>query len=369
MKITKVAGTLVAAPMSKPWRIGHYLLEKAYAVIVEIETDGGLTGVGECCARLGASATRCLVNDLLGPVLLGEDPLNIEGLWQRLFNLMRFRGHTRGYFVEALSGIDIALWDLAGKAAGVPVSRLLYGCGRTELPVYASSIFWDAPPAMAAIAEALAGQGFDAMKVKVGQGVERDVECLTVIRQAVGPGIHLTVDANGAYGVSDAIRLARGMERLDVRWFEEPVPADDLAGYAALAARTDIPVAAGEAEFSVCGVKELLSHGVRVIQPDVGRAGGITESRRIVAVAEAFHVPYAPHTGASSAVSAAASLQLAAAAPSFLVYEHMVGENPLGRVLLSEPLTEPKNGVIPVPQGPGLGISLDRRALEKYRVV
>ena len=368
MRITRVTGTVVAAPMSKAWRIGHYTLDKGYAVIVEIETDEGVTGAGEALARLGASASKSLVDDPIGPALLGADPLNIEGLWRRLFNLMRFRGHTRGYFMEALSGVDIALWDLAGKVAGVPIHRLLYGCGRTELPVYASSIFWDAPPAMAAVAEELAARGFDAIKVKVGQGVEKDAECLKVIRRAVGPGVQLTVDANGAYGLSDAIRLAREMERLDVRWFEEPVPADDLAGYAGLAARTDIPVAAGEAEFSAYGVKELLTHGVRVIQPDVGRAGGITESRRIAALAEAFHVPYAPHTGASSAVCMAASLQLAAAVPNFLVYEHMVGENPLARVLLTEPLPEPKNGVITVPQGPGLGISLDRKALEKYRV-
>jgi D-arabinonate dehydratase/D-galactarolactone cycloisomerase len=368
MRITRLTGTVVTAPISKPWRIGHYVLDKGYAVIVEIETDEGVTGVGEALARLGGSASKSLVDDLIGPALLGADPLNIEGLWQRLFNLMRLRGHTRGYFVEALSGIDIALWDIAGKVAGVPIHRLLYGCGRTELPVYASSIFWDSPPAMAATAEELAAQGFDAIKIKVGQGVEQDVECLKVIRRAVGESVRLTVDANGAYGVSDAIRLARKMERFDVRWFEEPVPADDLAGYATLAARTDIPIAAGEAEFSIYGVKELLTRGVRVIQPDVGRAGGITESRRIAAFAEAFHVPYAPHTGASSAVCMAASLQVAAAAPNFLVYEHMVGENPLATVLLTEALPEPKTGVITVPQGPGLGISLDRRALEKYRV-
>lgn len=368
MKITEVASYLVAAQMPTPWKIGGYTIDKGYAVIVEIKTDEGIVGVGEALARLGAGAVKAVVDELLGPAIVGADPLDIEGLWTKMFNLMRLRGHTRGYFVEALSGIDMALWDIAGKSLGLPVHRLLFGCGRDEVPVYASSIFWGEPAAMAGTAERLVKKGYTAMKVKVGQGVEKDAECLSAIRRSVGPSVQLMVDANGAYGVADALRLGRHLEQYGILWFEEPIPADDCAGYAVLASRLDVPIAAGEAEFTAYGVREILEKGVRIVQPDVARAGGITGTRQIAAVAEAFHVPYAPHTGASSAVCMAASLQLAAAAPNFIIYEHMVGDNPLARVLLTDPLPQPEGGSIPIPQGPGLGIAIDRAALEKYRI-
>jgi L-alanine-DL-glutamate epimerase-like enolase superfamily enzyme len=368
MKITEVKAYVVAAAMPKPWRIGNYVLEKGYAVIVEVVTDEGISGFGEAIGRLGPVATKKIIDDLLGPCIVGSDPMEIEGLWQRMFHLMRFRGHSRGYFMEAVSGVDIALWDVAGKALNLPVHRLMLGCNRVKVPVYASSIFWDSPHAMADVATDLVEGGFGSIKVKVGQGVETDMTCLEAIRDAVGPDVQLTVDANGAYGFSEAIRLGRGLEELDVRWFEEPTPADDLDAYENLSARLDVPVAAGEAEFSIHGVREIIERGVQIIQPDVSRAGGISGVRRIATLCEAFHVAYAPHTGASSGVCMAASLQLAAAVPNLLIYEHMVGDNPLVDALFFEPLPRPKNGVIAIPKGPGLGIKVDRKALEKYRV-
>ena len=368
MKITKVETHIVSAAMPKPWRIGNYVLERAYATIVEVATDEGVTGLGECIGRLGPGVTRSIIDEILAPAIIGENPMEIEGLWQRMFNLMRYRGHTRGFFLEAISGIDMALWDIGGKAVGLPVHRLMMGCNRETVPAYASSIFFDTPEKMAAIAAELVERGFTAVKIKVGQGVETDTACMEKIRQTLGPDVRLMVDANSAYTATDAARLGRVLDELNVLWFEEPVPPDNLEGYKQLALKLDTAIAAGEGEFSLYGVRSLLENGVSVFQPDVARAGGISEVRKMAVLCQAFQAAFAPHTGASSAICMAASLHLSAAVPNLMIYEHMVGENPLAEALLKTPLPAPKDGMIAVPDGPGLGIELDRNALEKFKV-
>ncbi len=368
MKITGIQIHIVSAAMPKPWRIGNYVLERAYATIVEMTTDEGITGWGECIGRLGPGVTRSIIDEILAPALIGENPMEIEGLWQRMFNLMRYRGHTRGFFLEAISGIDMALWDICGKRMGLPVHRLMMGCNRKAVPAYASSIFFDTPEKMAEIAAELVERGFSAIKVKVGQGVETDTVCMKKIRQTVGPDIRLMVDANSAFGAVDAARLGRVLDELNVIWFEEPVPPDNLEGYKHLSMKLDAAIAAGEGEFSLYGVRSLLENGVIVFQPDVARAGGISEVRKMAVLCQAFQAEFAPHTGASSAICMAASLHLSAAVPNLMIYEHMVGENPLAEVLLETPLPAPKDGMIAIPEGPGLGIELDRKALEKYKL-
>jgi len=368
MKITEVNSYIVSAAMPVPWRIGNYVLERAYATIVELVTDEGITGLGECIGRMGPGVTRSIIDEILAPAIIGEDPMEIEGLWSRMFNLMRYRGHTRGFFLEAISGIDIALWDIGGKAVDLPVHRLMMGCNRKTVPAYASSIFFDTPEKMAAIAAELVERGFTAIKVKVGQGVETDTVCMNKIRKTVGSDVTLMVDANSAFNITEATCLGRRLDDLEVVWFEEPVPPDNLEGYKHLSLKLDTAIAAGEGEFSIYGERSLLENGVTVFQPDVARAGGISEVRKMAALCQAFQAGFAPHTGASSAICMAASLHLSAAVPNLMIYEHMVGENPLAEALLKEPLPIPKDGAIAIPEGPGLGIELDRKALEKYRI-
>lgn len=334
------------------------------AVLVEVETDDGLVGYGEAIARRGAAMTRAAVESLLGPQLVGEDPANIEGLWVKMMNLLRRWGHTRGTVVEAISGVDTALWDLNGKAQGRSIAALLHGAGRREVACYASSVYMADVDTMVREAAQQVERGFRAIKIKIGRsadqtGIAADLSAVAEIRRAVGDAIELMVDANGAYDAATAIRVARQLERDRIAWMEEPVPPDDREGYARVHAMTAIPLATGETEFSLFAFRELIERRlIDVVQPDAARCGGITGMRQIATLAYAHNLALAPHTGFSGGISQAAALQAAAAAPALYTFEYMFIDNPV-RELFREPYPTPHNGMLPVPDGPGLGLAVD----------
>ena len=360
MKITAIDVLELEAPVAAPWRIATASLATMGATIVRLRGDDGVTGIGECIVRLGPGVTGAVIREILAPIVLGRDPHDVEGIWDDMFRSMRARGHSRGFFVEAMSGVDMAIWDMLGKRLGLPVGKLLGGHGRTHLPVYASSILLDAPDVMAREAEKLVHEGFGAIKMKVGEGVAVDTARMEAVRAAAGPSVDLMLDANSGYDAATAIGVARAAERLGAYWLEEPVPPDDLPGYRRLrSAVSGVRLAAGESEFTVAGFRDFVEGGLLdVVQPDVARAGGFTGCRRIAALAGAFNLAVAPHTGASGALCVAASLQLGAAVSGFLIFEHMVLDNPL-RDILVPALPRPSRGMIEVPQRPGLGFELD----------
>jgi L-alanine-DL-glutamate epimerase-like enolase superfamily enzyme len=234
--------------------------------------------------------------------------------------------------------------------------------------VYASSLLFKPVNELVREAERLAAQGFKGIKLKIGQGVEADIRNVQAIRKALGEGVKLMVDANCSYDTLTAMQLGRRLEAEGVAWFEEPVAPENLDGYVKLCQALDMPVAGGETEFTRWGFKEILTRqAMDIIQPDIGRVGGFSEARNIAALASAFDVPVGPHTGASAAVTIAASLQWAAALPNMLIFEHMYPPNPLREELLVEALPIPKNSEVEVPQKPGLGIEVDERAIERFR--
>lgn len=373
MRIESVRGIPLLAVLDERQRTGVATYTKLGIALVEVRTDEGLLGYGECLARYSPRIWVAIVDDLLAPLVVGEDPFDTERLWTRMFRDLRsFSGHSRGMLVEAIAGVDTALWDIKGKAAALPLHALLGGVTRTRLDAYASSIMQRERSAMEAEAATLVERGFRAIKIKVGVGVEQDAATVRAIRRVVGDRIDLMLDANGAYQAPDAIALAQRVEELRITWFEEPVVADDLDGYERIRAATAIPLAAGEAEFTRFGVRDLLARKIiDVIQPDVARAGGISETRTIVDLAASHHVAYAPHVGFSGAVCVAATLHLAASATNFLTYECIHTVNPLRERLATSPIGGPDqliNGQIPIPTGPGLGVELDPDVLQRYRV-
>jgi D-galactarolactone cycloisomerase len=366
------------APISIPHadRIAKTVFKGYRACLVRVHTDEGVTGLGECMVRLAPEATAAIVTEL-GEVLEGVDPLDTMVAWELMFSVMMNRGHLKGFFMEALSGIDIALWDLKGKALGKPVYQLLGGAQRQKIWVYASSLRFRGIETTVVEAKDFVARGYNGMKLKMGANRhrhEQDLELARAVRQAVGPDVYLSADANCGFDRPAAMALARGLQELNYAWFEEPLAPDDWEGYAEMARTLDLPIAGGETEFSRFGFRELFTRGaLDIVQPNVSRCGGFTECMRVAAMAEAFHIPYAPHTGSGTAICMAAELHLSAALPNFLIYEHMQSDwskdapNPLRYGIVKQDVEVFKDGFLELPTGPGLGIELNEEMSERYR--
>jgi D-galactarolactone cycloisomerase len=316
--------------------------------------------------------------NMLGPTLIGADPMQTETLWQNLYSPLREHGR-QGPLVDALSAIDIALWDIKGKHFEMPIHRLLGGPIRTEVPAYATGLFrfteGNPEDYLAAEANSYIAEGFSAVKMKVGFGLKEDVRAVRAVRNAIGSEPLLMVDANEAYDATAAIMLGRQIEQFDIAWFEEPVPPEHLESYCDVRRGQPIPVAGGEASFTRYGFREIFVKGAMdIVQPDICAAGGFTECKKIIDMAQAFGVRCNPHTFGSP-VAIAASLHLLAVTPDNPVslnptppmLEFDRTEHPVRSALLTEAL-EPRQGIVKIPEGPGLGIDLDRNILERFRV-
>jgi D-arabinonate dehydratase/D-galactarolactone cycloisomerase len=356
------------------WRMRASYSDTINTVIVRVTTDAGLVGYGEAKAPVAPVATREIVRDLLAPVVLGADPLDIDVLWERMYSTMRLRGHGSGFLLEAISGVDLALWDLVGKALGVPACKLLGGAYRDRVMVYASGLpgLRDTHDARARgrlqeEARALAARGFGAIKLGIGFGVQTDIATVTAVREAVGESVWLLCDAAGNYDVDQAGRLGRALEPLGVGWLEAPIPPEQIDGHAQLCRTLDLPIATDLLSTRYQVREFLVRAALDIVQPDVCRAGGLSECRRIASLADVFGAGFAPHVSVGSAIQFAASAHLAAAVPNFVIMEYWVGDNPLGDAVLTEPLRL-EHGALHVPAGPGLGLALDEEALLRYAV-
>ncbi len=359
-----------------PYRdaLGHLVRNAWVSCFVTVRTDEGIIGTGESLAREVPEATAAIIERLLKPVILGRDPRDVEVLWELMYSTLRTRGHSRGYFVEALSGVDIALWDLMGKAERKPVYKLLGGAYETKVKAYASSVLYGKPNEVVSECLKLVEEGHDQIKVKVGMGEAKDVANLKAIRDAIGYDVAVMVDANSAYSPYQAIRVGRKFERYECFWFEEPVPPDDIDGYVEVARALDIPIAGGESHCLRYDFRDLIArNAIDVAMPDAGRAGGITECRKIATLASAFDKKYSPHVGLSGAGIRSASLHLAASMPRdvFLTYEyyHIRGRpNPLSNDVMKKPVERFHAGYVEVPDGPGLGIELNERIAKTFAI-
>jgi len=342
---------------------------QAQSCVVKITAEDGTVGWGEGHAPLGPRATAAVVQDVLAPLLVGEDALAIEMLWERMYGSMRLRGHVAGYQLEAIAGVDIALWDLAGKLVGLPVYRLLGGPFTTALPAYASGVPGKTIEERAASAERFISAGYTTMKASIGRGaIDEDLAAVEALIETVHGRADVLVDAHGAYASHSALAVGREVQRMGVRWLEDPLPPEDVEGYVALSAALEMSVAAGETECTRWQFAERLSRkAVDVILPDICRAGGITEGRKIATVADVHNVRWAAHVSMGTSLHVAAAAHLAAASANFLIFEFSSTPNPIGDVLLTRPL-QPEGGILRVPDGPGLGIEFDEAKLLEHLV-
>lgn len=368
--ITQIVAHPLRAVLAKAQRTSQGDYPAIEIVVVEVTTSDGITGFGEGLARRGAAGYARFIDEALSPRLIGKDPADRRALWK----LMRgaLSGQPGGQIVEAIAAIDIALWDIAGKAAGQPIHKLLGGMGRTRVPAYASSINWLDDATVEAEAVAALKAGFREIKVKLGHPLKDALARAKFVRKLAGDDVALYVDANWAYDVDDALIVGRALADLGYGFFEEPIAPHDRAGYRRLAQHLPIRLAAGESDYVASEALAMLQErSLGLIQPDVTRSGGITETWRIAELAAAFNTAYAPHVGWSGAICVAASLQLAAAAETLRTFECMVYANPL-RDSFTHPVvgegSQLVDGQLSVPQGPGLGIEIDRDMLARHRI-
>lgn len=383
MKITDIEAIALAAPFAQAFggldNVPPELLRPAanqvatprggqFSTIVRVRTDEGIEGIGEAFGLPAPEITATIVARHFKPLLIGRDPRDTTVLWELAYGAQRGGGQTAGFMLEALSGIDAALWDIKGKALGLSVAQLLGGAFRDRIPVYASPVpFMPAPEESARAAQALAARGFHGIKLKVGRGIEEDLAHVAAVRQAIGSGIDLMLDLNCAYDARTAITLARQLLPYNIFWIEEPTPPEDLAGLAEVHRRAEMPVVTGESVYTAFAMRDILVRGAAdSLQPNIAKAGGITECARIGELARIFNVSIAPH-GVGSGLAIAAALQWCASLPNLLVYEANQFFNPLREVVINETI-ELCDSHLVVPPGPGLGVSLNEEGIAPYIV-
>jgi len=383
MKIVKVESTPLHASFSKIFggldkvpksltfpAASHRVLPRSGqdSNLITVYTNDGHFGIGEAFSLPDAGISKRIVDKVLAPLIIGENPMHIEKLWKRMHDSTRPLGRTRGFVVEAISGVDIALWDLKGKILGQPIYNLLGGMTKERIWCYASPVMYHPTPQMSVEqANKYVGQGFTAIKLKIGRGVNTDLEHIQAVRQSIPPETQLLLDANCGYTLNEALALVDRMNGLDIYWLEEPLRVDDHCGLQVLRQHCPSRLASGENLFSSHDFEPyLINRSLDVIMPNIGRAGGITGCIKLAHLAEHFGLDFSLH-GVGSIVNLFASLHILAAVNNSTIYEYNRLLNPLRDELNKRPVVM-KGGCLEVPQGSGLGVKLDDDKINEYRL-
>ncbi|MGH7920234.1 MAG: mandelate racemase/muconate lactonizing enzyme family protein [Candidatus Dormibacteraceae bacterium] len=362
------------------------------ATLVRIDTDEGLSGYGEANPDAGAAAIVGLIGELKRE-LIGEDPRNVEHCWEKVRRRHVFSGPQAGIFLIALSGIELALWDLAAKAAGQPLYRLLGGRFRDRVRLYADCGRGDdesgSPEGCAARARRVVAEGFTAIKFDIdnvrhpdrfdranytanAKEIRSMVERVQAVREAIGPDLDLCIDLHARYDVPTACRIAWELEPFKLLWLEEPVPAENVDALRQVRARSRTPICVGENLYLRWGFRELLQQqAADVIMPDVPKCGGLAESKKIANLAEVYYLPFAPHL-VSTPLGTMATAQVCASVPNFLVLEwHALEEREVWDSYVRAPDGSGsivKDGHIQLPEAPGTGVELDMDGVRAHAV-
>lgn len=368
MKIVAVDYLPLSAPLANPVQFSLGVLKERYFALVRVRTDEGLTGWGETFVNFpawGFKERRILVQDVIAPLLVGENPLDVGRLWQKLHQALYRLGlqwGSPGLILQAMSGVDIALWDILGKAVGQPISRLLGGPVRRSIPLYATGINGEG---MEERAQRLVGAGFRSLKLRLGLGKETDLNNLRRLRAAVGSDVEILVDANMAWDVPSALEMLPALEEHGVGWIEEPIAYENVEGLQAVSRRTTIPLAGGENSFSLLDFRRWQQAGVpQIWMPDPTRAGGISGCTKILHLAESSSTPVSLHHYGTD-VGFAAALHLMAITPGALRLLRDVSETPLREEVLEEGVLVTAEEAT-VPLGSGLGVTVCEAVIEKH---
>lgn len=387
MKITRITSHVLGYELPEPLGYSQQYYTKRTAHLVEVETDEGITGWGECFGAGNiALANKGIVEQVIQPMVLGMDPLDRDVIWHKVYNLMRDHGQ-KGMPLQSMSGVDIALWDIAGKVTGLPLYQMIGGAHRDRIEVYGYGMMLRPESADSLVARfgdeaaAIKDMGFKAAKMKSGLGPKDDVRLIEAVRRAVGDDYRFMVDANHAYTTHDAFYVGRAMEEFAPYWFEEPVAPEDLDGYRELRSGLRVNISGGEAEFNRWGWRALLeSRGLDIAQPEVCALGGISEYLRVLALCHAHFTPVVNHVW-GSAIAVATNMHLLAAMPplpgGLFPWEPMLEFDTTHNRFRDDLLTTPlgiqgqvavNNGTVALPSGPGIGVTPDRDFIRKFSI-
>ncbi len=379
MKIIDIIPHVLSTPLKQPFAFSQGWVERRSSMIVEIVTDEGVTGWGEslCHGLQPPEIAASFVEFCFKPLLLGRDPFDVEVLWEEMYNRTRPFGQA-GAAVNAISGVDIALWDVIGRSLGKPIHQLIGGAFRSEVVPYATGFYRIAgeryPQAAIEEAKRHLAAGFGAFKLKTGFGVLRDIEYVHAVRQAVGPEVCIMMDANCAYNASTARRILLECESARIHFFEEPLAPENIEGYRELKNLTATYLACGENVFGKIGYRDWISTGAAdIMQPDLMSSGGFTECKKIAALAQAWGVMLIPHVWGSG-IGLAASLQFIASLPPAPLslhpeepmLEYDQSAHPFREDLIFNAIAM-RDGRVPIPQKPGIGVEVNRDVIEQYR--
>jgi D-galactarolactone cycloisomerase len=380
MKITNINAHAISVPLDEPFYFSQGWVNARSSLIVEIETDAGITGWGEClCHGLQPPHIAAVfIEQVFAPLILGRSPFDVEVLWEEMYNITRPYGQG-GSAVNAISGVDIALWDIMAKSVDKPIHALIGGAFRKEIQPYATGFYrtkvGQYPADSYTEAQYYLDKGFKAMKLKIGFGVEEDIQFIKQMRKAVGPDVRLMADANGAYNVGNARRLILETESAEPYFLEELLAPEDLEGYKQIRNLSSTRIAAGEQLFGKRGYQPWLTqNALDIIQPDLCSSGGITECKKIAALAQSHATPLIPHVWGSG-IGIAASLQFVASLPpsplGLFAEEPMLefdqSDHPFRKDLISDGIVM-KNGMVQISQKPGIGVEVNRDIIDTYKI-
>ena len=348
-----------------------YFLRPPYRVLysayfetcfIKITSSDGIIGWGEALAPVAPDVVATIVEQLIAPVIRGRNPLDGGAIWNLLYDLMRERGYYGGFMLDAISAVDIALWDLRGKILDQPVYQLLGGAYRESVQCYVSGLPRPTDEERVELALEFVDRGFNAFKLAAGYGIDADAASIGALRDALGESAILLLDAHWVYSLDESVRLGYMLEALNAAVFEAPMNPEDIDGHAKLAQSIAVPVAIGETERTRYQFRPWLEkRGADLLQPDVGRTG-ISELVKIAHMAEAFNIPVAPHLSVGLGPCIAASIHAAAAIPNLFMLEYQPPVFELANSLLEAPLTC-SDGAFKIPEGVGLGVSIDENKL------
>ena len=388
MKIKSIKSHILRYELDKELGYSQQYYKHRTTHLVCVETDEGITGWGECFGPGNiALVNKFIIENVISPMVLGEDPANKEKIWHKVYNLLRDSGQ-KGMPVQAISGLDIALWDILGKKSKLPLYQLVGGKCNAEIAVYGYGMMLQKKPLKELItlfqdeAKQIKSKNFKAMKMKVGIGPKEDLELVTAVRKVIGDDYKLMVDANHAYNTSDALYVGRGLDDLGVYWFEEPIAPEDYEGYKELKNKLKTNIAGGEAEFTKWGWKHLIQNRcIDIAQPEVCGLGGITEYLKVAALAQANFIPVVNHVW-GSALSIAVNLHLLTAMPDtpggLFPAKPMLEFDTTDKNIFISDLTEEKfdifdqvknnKGFVKALEGHGIGLNPSKDFIKKYEV-